>query len=170
MLGVIAMTIVHLYISPAHNFVGHHNQPPGDAPMIEVNELECVAGHGLRGDRYFGHKENYKGQVTFFSQEVYEKLCERLNVGDKNASVFRRNIIVKGVSLNDLIGTEFTLQGVRFQGTEESAPCHWMNTAFAEGALEALKGAGGLRARVLSDGVLRTGEADLQILSANPSA
>ena len=47
------------------------------------------------------------------------------------------------------------VQGIRFFGTQESAPCYWMNQAFAEGAEEALKGHGGLRAKVLSDGVLR---------------
>jgi MOSC domain-containing protein YiiM len=47
------------------------------------------------------------------------------------------------------------VQGVRFLGTQESTPCYWMNQAFAEGAEEALKGHGGLRAKILSDGILR---------------
>lgn len=149
------MTIRHLYISPAHIFVGHHGKPAGDTPMEEVAEVECVAGMGLKGDRYFGFKEDYKGQATFFSEEVYERLCEQMQVGDKDPSVFRRNIIVRGVDLNSLIGTEFEVQGVRFIGTQEAAPCYWMNQAFGEGAEQKLKGNGGLRARILSDGVLR---------------
>jgi MOSC domain-containing protein YiiM len=149
------MTIAHLYLSLEHNFYGHHGQPPGEAPMIEADSVECVAGKGLRGDRFFGYKEDYKGQVTFFSLEVYERLCERLGIAHRDPSVFRRNIIVRGVDLNALIGVVFEVQGVRFEGTQEASPCHWMNHAFAEGAEEALKGHGGLRARVLSDGVLR---------------
>ena len=62
------MTIAHLYISPEHNYFGHHEQPPGEAPMLEVDSVECVAGQGLRGDRFFGFKEDYKGQATFFSR------------------------------------------------------------------------------------------------------
>lgn len=149
------MRLLHIYISPEHNFFGHHGQEAGTAPMIEVEEVECVAGKGLRGDRFFGWKEDYKGQVTFFEHEQYERLCAHFGEAGLPPSVFRRNLITRGVDLNELIGTEFEVQGVRFLGTQESAPCHWMNQAFAEGAEEALKGHGGLRAKVLSDGVLR---------------
>jgi MOSC domain-containing protein YiiM len=47
------------------------------------------------------------------------------------------------------------VQGVHFLGTQESTPCYWMNQAFAEGAEEELKGHGGLRAKILTDGFLR---------------
>lgn len=149
------MRLRHIYISPEHNFFGHHGKPPGRAPMIEVAEVECVAGQGLRGDRFFGFKEDYKGQVTFFEHEVYEQLCAQFQVHGIEPSVFRRNIITEGVKLTSLIGQEFEVQGVRFIGTQESAPCYWMNQAFAEGAEEAMKGRGGLRARILTSGILR---------------
>jgi MOSC domain-containing protein YiiM len=149
------MHVLHLYISPKHVFVGHHGKPAGSEPMEEVAEAECVAGQGLRGDRYFGHRENYKGQITFFSQEVYDDLCRTLDIHDRDTSVFRRNVIVSGVDLNSLIGREFELQGITFKGTEEAKPCYWMNQAFGEGAEKALMGHGGLRARILTDGVLR---------------
>ncbi|MFZ4768124.1 MAG: MOSC domain-containing protein, partial [Roseimicrobium sp.] len=121
----------------------------------EVESIACVAGEGLWGDRFFGFKENYKGQVTFFEIEVYQRLREQLKVTACGPGVFRRNIVVRGVDLNTLIGREFELQGVRFYGVEECSPCHWMNQAFGEGAMKALRGHGGLRARVLTDGVLR---------------
>ncbi len=123
--------------------------------MVEVDSVECVKGKGLVGDRFFDFKDDYKGQVTFFAHELYEKLCERFQVVGVPPSAFRRNLITKGVDLNDLIGQEFEIQGVRFQGAAECSPCSWMNQAFAEGAEEALKGHGGLRARILNDGVLR---------------
>ena len=57
---------------------------------------------------------------------------------------------------NTLVGAEFEVQGVRFAGTEECRPCHWMNQAFGDERVEGwLKGRGGLRARILTDGVLR---------------
>jgi MOSC domain-containing protein YiiM len=149
------MKLLHLYISPAHNFVGHHGLPPGETPMVEVDEVECVAGQGLRGDRYFGHKEDYKGQVTFFAHETFERLAEQFGESGQVPSVFRRNIITRGVDLNELIGQEFEVQGVRFFGMEECKPCYWMDKVYAEGAELALRGYGGLRAKVLSDGVLR---------------
>ena len=123
--------------------------------MIEVDEVACVAGKGLMGDRFFGWKEDYKGQITFFAHEVYERLCEQFAVTGVGPSVFRRNVITKDTDLNALIGVEFEVQGIRFLGTEESRPCYWMNQAFAEGAEDAMKGVGGLRAKILCDGVLR---------------
>ena len=107
------------------------------------------------GDRYFDHKENYKGQITFFAWETYEDLCRRFGVTDKHPGVFRRNIITCDVDLKLWIGKEFEIQGVLFTGTQESAPCSWMNQAFCEGAEAAMKGRGGLRARILTDGLLK---------------
>ncbi|MEP6671297.1 MAG: MOSC domain-containing protein [Chthoniobacter sp.] len=152
-----AITIQHLFISPGHNFVGHHGRPPGDNLMIEVREIHCLAGRGLEGDRYLDYKPDYKGQITFFRGEIYDELCALLAVWDKPPSAFRRNVITRGVNLNALIGREFTIQGVRFLGTVECSPCYWQDTAFAPGTEQALKGRGGLRAKILTDGVLRVG-------------
>lgn len=147
--------ILRLYLSPGHNYFGHHGQPAGENPVIEVPEVECVAGMGLRGDRFFGHKENYKGQITFFAVEVFEDLCRALGVHDKDPGVLRRNAITRGTDLNALVGKEFEVQGIRFEGMAECSPCYWMDRAFAPGAEAALKGRGGLRARILTDGALR---------------
>lgn len=125
--------------------------------MVEVSSAECVAGRGLRGDRYFDHQENYKGQITFFSLEVFDELCRALQVeGGVCPSAVRRNVFTRDVDLNDLIGKDFDVQGVRFHGTEESRPCYWMERAIAPGTKEFLRGRGGLRARIVSDGVLRS--------------
>ncbi|MFT4637103.1 MAG: MOSC domain-containing protein YiiM [Verrucomicrobiales bacterium] len=123
--------------------------------MVRVPEVMCIAGKGLDGDRFFEHKEDFKGQLTFFSLQVYESLCEKFQIQDRAPSVFRRNVLVSDADLNALIGEEFDIQGIRFSGSEEATPCYWMNQAFAEGAEMAMRGHGGLRARILSDGVLR---------------
>src|SRR5689334_20792018 len=156
MLAFAAVEICHLYISRAHNFVGHYGREPDDFPMIEVPSVECVAGRGLRGDRYFDHRENYKGQITFFSLDIFDELCGALQVEGVSPSAVRRNVFVRNVDLNDLIGKDFEVQGVGFHGTEESRPCHWMNRAIAVGAQEFLRGRGGLRARILTSGILRS--------------
>ena len=129
------MLKVHgLFVSPGHNFFGHHEQPAGTNPILEVEEVECVAGHGLRGDRFFDFKENYKGQVTFFSLEVFEALRRELNLAEAQPGASRRNVLVSGTDLNDLNGRQFSIQGVSFVGVEESKPCHWMNQALGPGA------------------------------------
>lgn len=147
--------IEKLFISPGHNFFGHHEQPPGNHPTVEVGRVECVAGRGLPGDRFFDFKDDYKGQVTFFSAEVFEAVCREFGVTGKSPGVTRRNVITRGVDLNSLIGQEFEIQGVRFAGVCECSPCHWMNQAIAPGAERSLHARGGLRARILTDGVLQ---------------
>lgn len=149
------MELLHLFQSDGHNFVGHHGKPAGTNGINEVDEMECVAGRGIRGDRYFDHAEDFNGQITFFMEEVYHALSDELKVHDKPVSTFRRNVVTRGIDLNELIGCEFEVQGIRFLGTEECRPCYWMNEAFGPGALDALKGRGGLRARILTDGTLR---------------
>jgi MOSC domain-containing protein YiiM len=124
--------------------------------MIEVPVIECVTGRGIRGDRYFDFKDDYKGQITFFSLDVFDDLCAALALHDCSPAAARRNVITRGVDLNEFIGNEFEVQGVYLYGTEESAPCYWMDQAFAPGAKDFLKGRGGLRAKILSDGGLRS--------------
>jgi hypothetical protein len=146
--------ITHLYISPGHNFFGHEPGQPSSNPALEVPSIWCVAGKGIEGDRFFDYKESYKGQITFFEEETYNDLCAQFGVWDRPPSVFRRNVITRGVRLNELIGHEFAVGEVRLFGTEESRPCFWMDQAFGPGAKAALKGRGGLRARILSTGRL----------------
>lgn len=149
------MIVRQIFISPAHVYVGHYGGPAGDSPICEVDEIECLAGRGILGDRYLDHKPDYKGQITFFEWETHLNLSAELGIYDKGPETYRRNVIVSGVNLNSLIGQEFVIQGVKFRGTEEAKPCYWMNEAFGPGAEEALKGRGGLRARILSDGFIR---------------
>ena len=117
-------------------------------PVVAASEAECIAGKGLFGDRFFEHKSAYKGQVTFFALEVYQRLEEEtLPRSHGSPEIFRRNIITSGIDLNRLIGKRFRLQGLLFEGTEECRPCYWMNRAWGEGAEKALTGHGGLRAK-----------------------
>jgi MOSC domain-containing protein YiiM len=147
--------IKHLFISPEHNYFGHHGKPPGEHPIIAVPSIQCLAGRGIEGDRFLDFKEDYKGQITFFANEVYEEMCAKFGVRDRPPSVLRRNVITVGADLLSLIGLEFAVQGVRFFGTGECKPCYWMDQAFAPGAEEAMQGRGGLRAKILTDGILR---------------
>jgi MOSC domain-containing protein YiiM len=149
------LRVEHLFISPGHNFFGHNGKPAGGHPVATLDEIECVAGRGIRGDRFFDFKPDYKGQITFFAMEVFAALRRELNLPDARPQATRRNVFVRGVDLNSLIGSEFEVQGVRFAGVEESKPCHWMNAALGPGAEEWLRGRGGLRGRILTNGVLR---------------
>jgi MOSC domain-containing protein YiiM len=149
------MKIEHIYISGGHSYFGRHGQPAGKHPIVEVDTVECVAGQGLRGDRFFDYRDNYKGQVTLFAAEIFAELCAALRLEQASPAALRRNVIVAGEDLNGLIGKEFMLQGVRLAGVEECRPCYWMDQALAPGAEAWLKSRGGLRCRILSNGWLR---------------
>lgn len=155
MISVPPIRITGIFISPGHNFFGHHQQPAGQHPTLSVKEVACAAGRGLTGDRFFDFKQNYKGQITFFAHEVFADVSQQLGVGEKSPGVTRRNVITQGVDLNALVGRRFVIQGIEFEGVSECSPCHWMNEAIAPGAEMALHGRGGLRARILTDGLLR---------------
>lgn len=148
------MKILEIHISARHNFFGHFGLPAGEAPAVSLPEIECVAGQGLRGDRFFGYQENYKGQITFFAAEVYEDLRNHLKIYDREPGVLRRNVLTAGMDLNKLVGQDFFVQGIHFAGVAECSPCFWMNQAFGPGTEEYLRGRGGLRARILSTGIL----------------
>jgi MOSC domain-containing protein YiiM len=149
------MEICHLFISPGHNYFGHHRDSSGINPTVEVREIKCIARRGICGDRFFDFKEDYKGQITFFSREVFDALCSQLHLSGKSPGATRRNVITSGIDLNTLVGKEFEIQAVKFRGMAECSPCHWMDQAFAPGAEHFLRNQGGLRAQILSDGILR---------------
>ena len=152
-----------MFVSAGHNFVGRHGKESLKHEIEDREEIECVAGRGIAGDRYFDHQEDYKGQITFFDFDVYEAVKEQFALPDLEASAFRRNTLISGVDLNDLIGKRFTIGEVEFEGSEESRPCHWMDEACAPGVNDYLRGKGGLRARIRKSGVLRRGAAELRV-------
>ena len=149
--------LVHrIFISDGHNFFGRHGRAPATHAIREVAAVECVAGRGLRGDRFFDSPENHKGQVTLFALETFEALRLALERPEAAASALRRNLLVSGAELNEFVGCEFELQEIRLIGVEECRPCYWMNTAIGPGAEDWLRGRGGLRCRILTSGWLRT--------------
>jgi hypothetical protein len=162
--------IRHLFISPGHNFFGRHQQPAGDHPTLDVPTVRCRAGWGLEGDRFYGYRPDYQGQVTFFAWETVLAAREKFLVPALSPGAFRRNVITEGIELNELIGRRFTLGGVEFEGAGESRPCHWMNSAVAPGAEDWLRGRGGLRAKTLTDGELRVGPVGFEVGRVIPSA
>jgi hypothetical protein len=151
--------LLQIFISAGHDYWGRQGEGRLQNGITELKEIECVAGMGLRGDRYFGYKPDFKGQVTFFDFAVVEEVRHHFKLPKLPASVFRRNLIVRGVDLQEWGKRRFTFQGIEFEGSQECKPCHWMDRVIADGGEEFLKGKfrGGLRAKILTSGILHVG-------------
>lgn len=130
-----------------------------------MDAVEARTGLGLVGDRYFAVPAHFEAQVTFVAGEIFQAVLDEFGLAGLSPALMRRNIVTEGVNLNQLLGHEFALDfgdhTVRFAGTKACSPCGWMDAAIAPGAWQFLKGRGGLRARVLSDGVIHKGPATL---------
>lgn len=163
-----SVVIRHIFVSPGHNFFGRYGLPAAAHATREIAHVPCRAGWGLEGDRFYGFRPGYKGQVTFFAWETVVAAREKFAVPALSPAVFRRNVFVEGADLAELIGVRFSLGEVEFEGTEESRPCYWMNQVVAPGAEEWLRGQGGLRARILTDGELGVGPVELRLLQEIP--
>jgi MOSC domain-containing protein YiiM len=154
--------IEHIFISPDHNFVGHHGGSPGVNPTESKERVNLLSGRGIEGDRYAQKEEGHRKQITFFNMDAIDMLEKEMGKA-VSPEVVRRNVFVRGMDLPSLVGKTFTLQGVKFVGVDACPPCYWMDEAVGPGAEALLKGNGGLRARILTDGVLSVGAGSLEI-------
>lgn len=162
-IGIWDARLLHIYISKGHDYWGRQGEGRLQSGIEEVSSVECVAGSGLRGDRYFDYKPNFKGQVTFLDHKVVEEIRSVFKLPRLPASVFRRNLVVEGIELKKWLGRRFKFQGLIFEGSQECKPCEWMDRVVARGAEEFLKRGfrGGLRAKVISSGFLTTTRSDV---------
>ncbi|PTU32864.1 MOSC domain-containing protein [Stenotrophobium rhamnosiphilum] len=132
------------------------------SPQIEVSEIALVAGKGIVGDRNF-NRSRWPGQnITFIEAEEIEafnaKYKRSLSVGET-----RRNIITRSVRLNDLVGKSFQIGEVEFYGVELCEPCKKLGDLLAtremqsHAVVNAWIRKAGLRANVMTNGILRVG-------------
>jgi MOSC domain-containing protein YiiM len=139
---------------------------PGESESTRsVDEARAIAGRGLEGDRYCksdGETWDDPGkEVTLIAAEAIEAMAEEngLTLDYKDA---RRNVITRGVPLNDLIDREFSVGEVRLRGVRLNEPCAHLASLTDQRVLKGLVHRGGLRAQILNDGVIRVGDAVTQ--------
>lgn len=123
--------------------------------MNSVSEAKAIAGKGLKGDRYFDQPKY--AQLTLIEAEAIEAMASgvgyALSFGDA-----RRNIVTRGVALDDLVGVEFRVGEITVRGTKLSEPCAHLASLTDERVLRGLAHKGGIKAEILSDGIIRVGD------------
>jgi MOSC domain-containing protein YiiM len=136
-------------------------------PMQERAAARAVPGRGLEGDRYFSGDGTLSGkrvpgrevtELTLVEAEVIEHVQRDLGLA-VSAPDSRRNIITRSVSLNDLIGLEFTVGTVRLRGAGLCEPCvSLVKKPENRHLLRGLVHKGGLRAQILTAGTITVGD------------
>ena len=144
--------------------VGIFIAPEAGAPMQAVEAVRAVPGRGLEGDRYFearGSFSRWPGphrDVTLIAEEGLAAMMRETGaVLTPEAS--RRNVLVRGVPLNDLIKKTFAVGAVQMEGLRLCQPCKYLARVSGEPAvLPGLIKRGGLRARIVNEGIIRVGD------------
>jgi MOSC domain-containing protein YiiM len=149
--------------------VGHveaiHITSGAGAPMQGQHAIEAVPGRGLAGDRYLTAMGFYSArptdpgarEVTLFEAEVLDWLAEARGITFDPAE-HRRNLTVRGVRLEALIGKRFRVGAVVLEGVRDCPPCEHLEQVTGKRVLAPLVGRGGLRARVVVGGTIRVGD------------
>jgi MOSC domain-containing protein YiiM len=135
---------------------GIHLHGERGEPMRVVEDAEVVAGQGIVGDRMSGL--GIPGtHITFIGAEGIEAMVRETGIPLEPHQT-RRNILVRGVDVPDLVGRRFQVGEAVCYGVKECHPCNHLESLTAPGVREGLSGRGGLRADVLSGGRIRVGD------------
>ena len=134
------------------------------APMRSVVEARAVAGNGLEGDRYWSGVGFYSAtpttpgarELTLIEEEWLDEVARDgfpLSPGEH-----RRNISTRGVALDGLLGRRFQIGGVLCEGVRACPPCNHLEAVTGRALLAPLIDRGGLRARIVTGGLIRVGD------------
>ena len=132
-------------------------RPGRDVAMEEVGEVVAETGSGLVGDRYRGGSG--KRGITLIQAEHLPVIAALSGHGSIAPATLRRNLVVSGIPLVALKGRRFRVGEVVLEGTDSCDPCSRMEAALGPGGFNAMRGHGGLCARILQGGTIRRGDA-----------
>lgn len=130
-------------------------RPARKVPLQIVAEVEAIQGKGLVGDRYQNHGSR---QVTLIQQEHLVSVASYLKIPEVDFLLTRRNILVRGINLLSLKGRPFKIGQAVLEYSGECHPCSRMEEALGVGGYHAMRGHGGITARIITTGVIRIGD------------
>jgi MOSC domain-containing protein YiiM len=139
-----------------------HIASAAGVPVHAVDAVGAIAGVGLEGDRYAYGRGHYQDDrvsrdLTLIEAEALEALA-RENGIELTVGETRRNLTTRGISLNDLVGRRFWVGDVLCRGTRLCEPCQYLADLTRKPLLRPLVHRGGMRADILSGGVIREGD------------
>ena len=137
-----------IFVTPEH----------GELPE-PVESVRALAGRGLEGNRYFHDEAAPPGvALTLIAAEAVEAL-EREHGISLEARATRRNVVTRGIDVNELVGKRFRVGDVECEGVELCEPCAHLQSMTKDGVIKGLAHRGGLNADILGDGEISVGDA-----------
>ena len=128
-------------------------RPARREAILQVDQVEALTGSGLIGDRYVG--SSGKRQVTLIQTEHLPVIASLLGRASVEPELLRRNICVSGINLLALKDKTFHIGDAVLEYTGQCHPCSFMEEVFGDGGYNAIRGHGGITARVIQSGVIR---------------
>lgn len=126
--------------------------------MLQPTSAHLVAAAGIEGDRYKTLRDGER-QVTLMAEEDLAAIAAFLGQRVILPELLRRNFLTRGINLVSLKDRKFRIGTALLFGTGDCAPCSQMETALGPGGYNAVRGHGGITARILESGIARVGDA-----------
>ena len=131
----------------------HNNQP-----IKEVNFIDIIANQGVKGDRHFNEFNDPYNQLSLIESENIDEYNVRFNLNISYID-FRRNIVTKGIQLNDLIGKKLSVGNVKLEVIDLCRPCrHLTEMLDQKNVLKEFLRKGGIRCQILSSSKINVGD------------
>ena len=124
----------------------------------EVNEIKLLFGKGVVGDRHFHENNDVRCQVTLIESENIDYYNNKFRTNYPYVN-FRRNVVTKGIQLNNLVGKKLLIGNVKVLGHDLCRPCkHLEETLKGEDVIKEFLRRGGLRCEILNSGIITIGD------------
>jgi len=131
----------------------HNNQP-----IKEVNFIDIIANQGVKGDRHFNEFNDPYNQLSLIESENIDYYNFKYGL-DIPYIDFRRNIITKGIKLNDLVGKKFEIGKVKLEGIDLCRPCRHLSEVLSQdNIIKEFLRRGGLRCQILNTSNIEVGD------------
>lgn len=132
-------------------------RPERQGPIATAQSAVLIAARGIEGDHYQTSRDGGR-QATLISSENIAAIASYLGRDRIAPETLRRNFVTEGINLLALKGKRFSIGAAVLEYSGECAPCSRMETAFGTGGYNAMRGHGGITARIIEGGAVRVGD------------
>ncbi len=132
-------------------------RPEKKKSLVSVEQVEITEEAGLIGD-HFSSTYSTKRQVTLIQREHLEAVASMMGKPSIDPGLTRRNLVIAGINLFALRNQKFRIGEVVLEGTGYCHPCSRMEENLGPGGYNAMRGHGGITARVIQGGAIRLGD------------